>query len=61
METIVSNFHDENDKFVGELNLKSGSDAEGVEWMDVDSSLKLFASHSEFLYQVAKLRKSHWK
>jgi ADP-ribose pyrophosphatase len=60
METIVYNFHDEQDEFVGEMNLKSGSDAEGVQWMDIDSSLKLFASHCDFICEVTTLHNAHW-
>lgn len=60
METIVFNFHDEDDQFVGSLNLKSGSDAKQVQWIDISSSLKLFASHTDFVRQVAINHDAHW-
>jgi hypothetical protein len=60
METIVYNFHDENDEFVGGLKLKSGSDAKQVQWMDLSSSLQLFANHVDFLREVSKFHKAHW-
>ena len=60
METVAFNFHDENEEFIKHLELKGGSDASDASWMDLDSSLKLFASHSEFLYEVAVLRQAHW-
>lgn len=60
METLAQNFHDEDSKFVGRFNLKSGSDACSVKWIDLSSSLKLFASHTDFLAIVAKHHDAHW-
>ena len=60
METVVYNFHDENDKFVGQLDLQSGSDAEKVTWIDLNSSMELYGSHTDFLFEVAILRHAHW-
>ena len=60
IETVAFNFHDDDGKFVKKLELKGGSDASDAMWIDLDSSLKLFASHSEFLAEVATRLKSHW-
>ena len=60
METAAYNFHDENNEYVGRLNLNSGGDAENVGWKEIDSNLKLFASHSEFLYEVAMFHNCNW-
>lgn len=45
---------------VSELPLQAGDDAGQVQWVDVDSSFPLYASHSHFLELVAKERKAHW-
>lgn len=60
METSVYNFHDETSDFVGRLNLNKGDEVLGVQWIDLSSSLKLFASHSEFLALVAHRLGAHW-
>jgi ADP-ribose pyrophosphatase len=60
METIACNFHDEKGDLVGSLNLVGGDDAEHANLLDLNSNLKLFASHVDFLAQVAALRKAHW-
>lgn len=60
METVAVNFHDESGDSVSELPLQAGDDAGQVQWVDVDSSFPLYASHSSFLEQVANKRKSHW-
>lgn len=60
METVAVNFHDESGNSVSELPLQAGDDAGQVQWVDLDSSFPLYASHSSFLEQVAKKRKSHW-
>uniref|UniRef100_A0A3B5MWS7 ADP-ribose pyrophosphatase, mitochondrial n=1 Tax=Xiphophorus couchianus TaxID=32473 RepID=A0A3B5MWS7_9TELE len=52
METVAVNFHDE-------LPLQAGDDAGQVQWVDVDSSFSLYASHSHFLELVARERKAH--
>ena len=38
----------------------SGDDAVGVEWKDIDRSLKLYASHSEFIRLTADRHGAHW-
>lgn len=45
---------------MSELPLQAGDDAGQVQWVDVDSSLLLYANHSSFLELVAKERKAHW-
>nr|XP_046270307.1 ADP-ribose pyrophosphatase, mitochondrial [Scatophagus argus] len=60
METVAVNFHDDSGNSVSELPLQAGDDAGQVQWVDVDSSFPLFASHSHFLELVANERKAHW-
>ncbi|XP_068606328.1 ADP-ribose pyrophosphatase, mitochondrial [Brachionichthys hirsutus] len=60
METVAVNFHDESGDSMSELPLQAGDDAGHVQWVDVDSSFPLYASHSQFLELVAKERKAHW-
>lgn len=60
METVAVNFHDEAGNSVSELPLQAGDDAGQVQWVDVDSSFSLYASHSHFLELVARERKAHW-
>lgn len=60
METVAVNFHDDSGNSVSELPLQAGDDAGQVQWVDVDSSVPLYASHSHFLELVAKERKAHW-
>ncbi len=45
---------------VSELPLQAGDDAGQVSWIDVDSSLALYANHLHFLETVAKERNAHW-
>ncbi|KAJ7990020.1 hypothetical protein DPEC_G00310530 [Dallia pectoralis] len=60
METVAVNFHDETGNSVSELPLQAGDDAGQVQWMDIDTALPLYASHSHFLEVVAKKRCAHW-
>jgi ADP-ribose pyrophosphatase len=60
METIACNFHDETGTLVGSFNLVGGDDAEHATWMEMSSNLRLFASHVDFLREVANLRNAHW-
>jgi len=59
METQVYNYHDENDelKFV---QLQSGSDASAVKWIEINSKLNLYASHSLFIQKTAEKLNAHW-
>ena len=38
----------------------TGDDAVGVRWMDISRHLKLYASHSDFIRDVAERLKAHW-
>ena len=60
METVVYNFHDNDNSVFGNIELKAGDDAINVQWMDLSSDLKLYASHSELLKKVAELHGAHW-
>jgi len=60
METVAMNFHDETGKSVGKIELKAGDDAVGVQWKDVESGMKLYASHLDFVEAVAKFHNAHW-
>ncbi|KAJ8972673.1 hypothetical protein NQ317_001693 [Molorchus minor] len=60
METVVMNFHDDAGTVVGKFNLRAGDDAQNVRWMDVDRTLDLYASHSDFIRIVAKKLNAHW-
>lgn len=60
METVAVNFHDETGEKVGKFELHAGDDAAKVKWVDVDSSLKLYASHSDFIRKVVERLSAHW-
>ncbi|XP_076473042.1 ADP-ribose pyrophosphatase, mitochondrial-like [Babylonia areolata] len=60
METVVMNYHDEDGHSVGCIQLNAGDDAVGVQWLDIDSSLKLFASHTDFLHTTATKLNASW-
>lgn len=60
METIAFNFHDEDDSVFKNFALTAGDDAGSVTWMDISSSLNLYASHKNFVENTAKLLKAHW-
>jgi ADP-ribose pyrophosphatase len=42
------------------FSLFIGDDAMAVQWMDLGSNLKLYASHIHFLEEVAKRLKASW-
>ncbi|XP_046894779.1 ADP-ribose pyrophosphatase, mitochondrial isoform X1 [Hypomesus transpacificus] len=60
METVAVNFHDETGNSVSEIPLQAGDDAGQVHWIEIDSALPLYASHSHFLELVTKTRHAHW-
>ncbi|KAJ8347354.1 hypothetical protein SKAU_G00287550 [Synaphobranchus kaupii] len=60
METVAVNFHDETGDSVSELPLQAGDDAGHVCWIDIDSAVSLYASHSQFLKTTTKERHAHW-
>jgi ADP-ribose pyrophosphatase len=40
--------------------VNSGDDAGSVTWMDLDSKLKLYASHKYFVRKAVRLHSAHW-
>ncbi|XP_018319070.1 ADP-ribose pyrophosphatase, mitochondrial-like isoform X2 [Agrilus planipennis] len=60
IETVAANFHDEDGTSVGQFELNAGDDAKNVKWMDIDKNLNLYASHSQLIQYVVKLRGAHW-
>ena len=42
------------------FKLQAGDDAGAVTWMAVTSKLNLYASHSDFIHKVVKLRQAAW-
>ena len=60
METLACNFHDETGDLVGMFALQGGDDAEHATWMTLNSSIKLFASHYDFLDKVVKMHDADW-
>ncbi len=61
METIACNFHDETGGLIGNLCLKGGDDATHAVWIELNSNLKLFASHYDFIEHVATMHGAHWQ
>jgi len=60
METIVYNFHDEDDKVFGSFKLAAGDDAGQVTWMTINKNLELYASHRDFIELVVKKHNANW-
>ncbi|XP_055608307.1 ADP-ribose pyrophosphatase, mitochondrial [Uranotaenia lowii] len=60
METVAVNFHDEDGHVVGKFSLCAGDDAAKVRWMDIDSGVKLYASHTSIVRKVVELLNAHW-
>ncbi|OQR74928.1 deoxyhypusine hydroxylase-like [Tropilaelaps mercedesae] len=60
LETVVINFHDDKGDLVGNWSFQAGSDAREVRWIPLHSEIKLYASHADFLAQVAAKIKAHW-
>ncbi|XP_048752926.1 ADP-ribose pyrophosphatase, mitochondrial-like isoform X2 [Ostrea edulis] len=60
METVAMNFHDEDSSCLGKIDLCAGDDAMNVQWMDLSGSLDLYASHVDFLLEVAKRHSASW-
>ncbi|KAJ8312987.1 hypothetical protein KUTeg_010360 [Tegillarca granosa] len=61
METVAVNFHDENGNSVSKIALKAGDDAVGVKWVVLNKDIKLYASHSHLMEQVATKRNASWE
>jgi ADP-ribose pyrophosphatase len=60
METVAYNYHDPEGSVFGEVNLRAGDDAVGVQWKDLDGKLQLYASHSMFIKKIADMLNAHW-
>ena len=60
METTAVNFHDEDGEFLSELKFEAGDDAVGIYWIDVDKSVKLYASHEMVIKATAELKGAHF-
>lgn len=60
METIAQHFHDKTGHLVGKFPFYAGDDATKVRWMDIDSNLNLYASHSQFIKIVCSNLEAHW-
>lgn len=56
METVVQNFHDETGQITAEFKLHAGDDAGDVCWASVTPDIQLYASHSNFIQEVYRLR-----
>lgn len=60
METIACNFHDEKGDLIGNISLKGGDDATHAIWMELNRNKKFYASHADFLEEVATIHGAHW-
>ncbi|XP_040580343.1 ADP-ribose pyrophosphatase, mitochondrial [Lepeophtheirus salmonis] len=60
METTAFLFHDEDGKEIAEFDLKAGDDAVDLKWIDISGSIELYASHSDLIRRVVKLKDAHW-
>eukprot|EP00049_Salpingoeca_infusionum_P018205 m.356183 g.356183 ORF g.356183 m.356183 type:complete len:307 (+) comp17467_c0_seq1:756-1676(+) len=56
METTCVNFHDEAGDSAGQVALQAGDDAGQVAWVEVTPGMQLYASHSDFVKSMYKLR-----
>jgi ADP-ribose pyrophosphatase len=59
METVAINYHADTDQ-VDDWQFKAGSDAKHVAWLEVSSSLNLYASHVRLMQLVASRHQAHW-
>ena len=60
METTAFLFHDETGTDIGQFDLKAGDDAKALQWTDISSSIKLYASHKDFVQKAAEMLDAHW-
>jgi len=60
METVAYNFHDQNGTSVGMFQLHAGDDAVGVQWMDMNRNVALYASHVYMIKKVVDRYGAHW-
>jgi len=61
MESVCVNFLDETGELLADFKLEAGDDAKNVRWIDIDSSLRLYADHEIFIENVAEMREAHSK
>jgi ADP-ribose pyrophosphatase len=59
IETSAINCHAEFQE-VDHCHLKAGSDAKNVAWIEITSSLNLFASHIDLIEAVPNRHQAHW-
>ncbi|KAK7104610.1 ADP-ribose pyrophosphatase, mitochondrial-like [Littorina saxatilis] len=60
METTAILFRDDDGDSVAKFKLHAGDDAVGVQWLDLDSSLQLYANHVDFLKKTAEILGASW-
>lgn len=60
IETIAVHFHDNTGTDVGALPLTAGDDAADASWIDIDSKLNLYASHSTFFKEITNRLNAYW-
>eukprot|EP00731_Ephydatia_muelleri_P023488 Em0015g1071a len=60
METVAFNFHDETGEAFSRIKLQAGDDAGAVKWTELSKSLDLYASHTQLVQEVVKLRNAAW-
>jgi len=60
METVAMNFHDDTGDSLAKFSLTAGDDAVGVKWTEINSGLKLYASHINFVKHAAEMNGAHW-
>ena len=59
METVAVNFHDDSNAF-DSFKLHAGDDAGEVSWIAVNSSIKLYANHKQFIETATTANNAHW-
>lgn len=57
---LAYNFHDGGREHLALINVHGGSDALSAFWHDLGSETRLYASHADFLCQVASNHDAHW-
>lgn len=60
METVAFHFHDDSGTKVGQFPLRAGDDAANICWMELNSGVKLYASHKDMLKIVVDTLDAHW-
>lgn len=52
METVAMNFHDHDGTATAKFKLKAGDDACGVAWTSITDSMRLYASHADYVMKT---------